>query len=175
MFPHPHTTRIQTSLSVHADCFRLCQTLLPFHESRLPVPRFCSISPKLPALARAHGTSPTQYRQCHLLACDTNPSHQPGPAADRLDKPPGPSGGTARMARCQIPLESDPQGTPSALFQLGWKSWEQSGPYGVPRTRSVTSATSPCAITECRSSLQLLVDQLGNPHTVLSHRKVKDK
>lgn len=173
MFPYPHTTRIQTASSIHADCFRLSQTRLPFHESCLPVPRFCSIfSPKFPALAGADGTSPTQYRQCHLLACDTNPSHQPGPAADRLDKPPGPSGGTARMATCQTPLEGDPQGAPAALFQLGWKSWERSGLYGVPGTSSVTSATSPCTITKCRSSLQFLMDQLGNPHTVLICRKV---
>ncbi|TRZ17031.1 hypothetical protein HGM15179_010125 [Zosterops borbonicus] len=36
------------------------------------------------------GPLQTQYRQCHLLACDMNPSHQPGPAADSLDNPPNP-------------------------------------------------------------------------------------
>ncbi|KAF4795806.1 hypothetical protein TURU_089867 [Turdus rufiventris] len=79
------------------------QTLLPFHVSRLAVPRFCSISPKFPALARADGTFPTQYRQCHLLACDTNPSHQQVLLRTGWTAQPAPLGHSAKSLCTVIP------------------------------------------------------------------------
>ena len=70
---YPHTIHIQTAAcSIHAACFKL-RPLLPFHLTQFTVPYYCSISPTFLLWPGAEGTSPTQYPQCHLLACDTNP------------------------------------------------------------------------------------------------------
>lgn len=130
----------------------------------------CQISPTFPPWPGAEGTSPRQYPQCHLLACDTNPRHPARPCCQAWSFSLSPRWSPALLATRKIVLGDGLHSTTATPVPVtGLKSSGHSalGLCPTPAPRRGCFAP-PRGTAKCHHPFL----QLGNPRAAFLPRKM---